>query len=167
MPSTDRIPEAPGLTEAEREFVHKIAEHYRDTDNLAWEHGYLIGWLLISDPIAQPGSQLQQTLGVSQDAVDHISRLLVPPGILDRSDLPNGDYTLSLVPDGWPRLLRQALVRMPSFHAVIVDGIEALAGEPEQRLRRIADMERFYRYLGAELPAVFDRYQEPADATRR
>jgi hypothetical protein len=167
MPSTDQIPIAPGLTEAEREFVHKIAEHYRDTDNMAWDHGYLIGWLMISDPIEQRASELQQALGVSRDAIDHISRILVEPGVLDRSEMPDGDYKLSLGHDAWPKLLRQSLVSMPSFHAVMVDGLEMLAQEPEQRLRRIANMERFYRYLGTEIPAIFDRYQEPADPARQ
>lgn len=167
MPSTEEIPVASGLTEAEREFVHTVAEHYRDTDNMAWEHAYLIGWLMISDPIAQHASELQQKLGVSREAVDHISRLLVAPGVLERSDLPDGDYTLSLGHDAWPRILRQALVHMPSLHAVMADGLETLAGEPEQRLRRLANMERFYRFLGSEIPAIFDRYEEPASPARR
>lgn len=159
--STDAVPAAPGLNTGEREFVHAVAEHYRDTDNMAWEHGYLIGWLLISDPVEQTSSALCETLGVSPESVEHISRLLVAPGILDRRELAAGEYALTLRHDAWPKVVQHALVTLPDFHAVMEEGVRALAGASDLRRRRVENMERFYRYLGTEIPAVFDRYPGP------
>lgn len=157
-------PPAPGLTEGERDYVDRIAEHYHDTDNMAWDHGYLIGWLMISDPIEQSTTQLCETLGVSRESVDHIDRLLVPPGVLTHEDGPDGEYTLAMSPDVWPRIVQHSMLAVPSFHSVMQHGLDVLDGEPEERRRRLVQMEKFFRYLGEELPAVFDRYQPPAPA---
>ncbi|MHC0432836.1 hypothetical protein ACX6XY_22070 [Streptomyces sp. O3] len=162
MPTpTDQKPPTPGLSEGERDYVDRIAEHYRDTDKMAWDHGYLIGWLMISDPVEQSVEQLVKTLGVSRDAVDHIDRLLTPPGVLTRRELSDGEYALTMTTDVWPNNVRQALLAMPNFHAVMRHGLEVLEDAPDERRRRLVNMEAFFRYLGRELPAVFDRYESP------
>lgn len=158
----DAKPPTPGLTEGERDYVNRVAEHYRDTDNMAWEHGFLIGWLMICDPVEQSAGQLCETLGVRRESVDHIDALLVPPGVLTRKDLPDGEYALAMSLDVWPKTVQHAMLAVPSFHSVMEHGLKVLEGEPEERRRRLLNMERFFRYLGEELPAVFDRYEPPA-----
>ncbi|OEV02637.1 hypothetical protein AN216_14100 [Streptomyces oceani] len=142
--------------------MNRVAEHYRDTDRMAWEHGFLIGWLMISDPVEQPASRLCEVLGVSREAVDHIDKLLVPPGVLERTELPDGEYSLAMNAEVWPQTVQQAMLALPSFHSVMRYGLEALADASEERRRRLVNMEQFFRYLGDEIPAVFDRYEPPA-----
>ncbi|MEV8129119.1 hypothetical protein AB0P07_34660 [Streptomyces sp. NPDC085944] len=163
-PHTEKPP-TPGLNEGERDYVNRVAEHYRDTDNMAWEHGYVIGWLMISDPVQQSAAELCETLGVTREAVDHIDKLLVPPGVLTRQELPGGEYALAMSVDVWPKTVQHSMLSLPSFHTVMRHGLDVLADEPEERCRRIANMERFFRYLGEEIPAVFDRYEPPTPLT--
>ncbi|WP_262704972.1 MULTISPECIES: hypothetical protein [Streptomyces] len=161
----DEKPSTPGLTEGERDYVNRVAEHYRDTDRMAWDHGFIIGWMMICDPVEQSAHQLCETLGVSREAVDHIDKLLVPPGVLTRNELPDGEYTLSMSVDVWPKTVQHSMLALPSFHSVMEHGLNVLADAPEERRRRVANMERFFRYLGEELPAVFDRYEPSATVT--
>ncbi|MFJ8148778.1 hypothetical protein ACIQ8D_31415 [Streptomyces sp. NPDC096094] len=162
---TDVKPPTPGLTEDERDYVNRVAEHYRDTDNMAWEHGFLIGWLMICDPVEQSATQLCKALGVRRESVDHIDALLVPPGVLTHKDLPDGEYALAMSIDVWPKTVQHSMLAVPSFHSVMEHGLQVLDGEPEERRRRLVSMERFFRYLGEELPAVFDRYEPPTAVT--
>ncbi|WP_309059775.1 hypothetical protein [Streptomyces sp.] len=158
----DVKPPTPGLNEGERDYVNRVAEHYRDTDNMAWEHGFLIGWLMICDPVEQSAGELCKALGVRRESVDHIDALLVPPGVLTRKELPGGEYALAMSLDVWPKTVQHSMLAVPSFHSVMEHGLQVLEGEPEERRRRLLNMERFFRYLGEELPAVFDRYEASA-----
>ncbi|MBQ1093744.1 hypothetical protein [Streptomyces sp. B93] len=157
---TDQPPPTPGLTEAERGFVHKVAEHYRNTDNMAWNYGYVFGYLMICTPVQQRASQIIEALGVTREDVERVSQLLVTPGVFERRDEPGDDDFLMWLPDGnWPKAVRYSLVNMPRFHEVLRRGLEVLADAPPERRERIATLEHLYRHLAVEIPAVFDRYE--------
>ncbi|XKK60757.1 hypothetical protein HFP71_34290 [Streptomyces sp. ARC32] len=58
------ISERSTLTEAEKSFVHKIAEHYHITDGMEWERGYVIGWLIINYPAKQSANEIAKALDI-------------------------------------------------------------------------------------------------------
>ncbi|MFE0801583.1 hypothetical protein [Streptomyces sp. NPDC058812] len=157
---TDQPPLTPGLTEGERSFVHKVAQHYRNTDNMAWNYGYVFGYLMICTPVRQRAGQIAEALGVTRDDVDHVAKLLVTPGVFERRDEPGTDDYWMWLPEGnWPKAVRYSLVNMPRFHAVLERGLEVLADAPPERRERIATLEHLYRHLAVEIPAVFDRFE--------
>ena len=163
MTTVHEIPSAPGLNAVEKGFVHKFAECYRQTDNMAWPYGYTMGWLVISEPVEQRASELVDTLGVTRDDVDHVSRILATPGVLERRELPDEDDYVLLLPEGnWPKAVRYSLNKMPHFHAILQRGLELLDGETDERRQRIVELERVYRHLAKEIPQVFDRYEQSA-----
>jgi hypothetical protein len=161
MTTVDEIPQAPGLNAAEKGFVHKFAEGYKQTDNMSWAYSYTMGWLIISEPVEQRASQLVDTLGVTRDDVDHVSKFLATPGVAERRELPDqDDYVLS-IPDGnWPKAVRYSMKKIPEFHAILQRGLELLDGATDERRRRIVELERIYRHLADEIPQVFERYEQ-------
>jgi hypothetical protein len=161
MTTVDEIPPTPGLNAVEKGFVHRFAEHYKRVDNLSWAYSYTMGWLVISEPVEQRASQLVDTLGVTRDDVDHVSRLLATPGVVERRELPGqDDYVLSLPDGNWPKIVSYSLTKIPSFHAILQRGLELLDGATDERRRRIVELERIYRHLADEIPQIFERYEQ-------
>ncbi|MET9565855.1 hypothetical protein [Streptomyces tauricus] len=157
---TEQLPAAPGLSEGERSFVHKVAEHYRNTDNMDWNYGYVFGYVMICSPVEQRVSQIVEALGVTRDDVDHVAKLLVTPGVFDKREEPGSDdYWMWLPEHNWPKAVRYSLVNIPKFHEVLVRGLEVLEGASAERRERVVRLEHLYRHLAAEVPAVFDRFE--------
>ncbi|OEV02636.1 hypothetical protein [Streptomyces oceani] len=160
----DQPPPAASLTEKERAFVHKVAEHYRRIDNMAWNTGYVFGYMMICDPAEQRVSQIVEALGVTAGDVDHAAKLLATPGVFEKHEEPGGDdYRLVLPEHNWPKAVRHSLVHMPKFHQVLQRGLEVLDGASEERRERLVRLEHLYSHLATEVPAVFDRFEKAAE----
>ncbi|MHC0432837.1 hypothetical protein ACX6XY_22075 [Streptomyces sp. O3] len=153
-------PKAPELTEGERGFVHQVAKHYKDTDNMAWNTGYVFGYLMICFPVEQRASEIVKALGVQREDVDHAAKLLATPGVFEKREEPGSDdYWMSLPEHNWPKAVRYSLTNVPRFHEHLKRGLEVLDGASDERRERLVVLERLYSHLAVEIPAVFDRFE--------
>ncbi|MFD8939711.1 hypothetical protein ACFV0R_31415 [Streptomyces sp. NPDC059578] len=160
---------ASAIPQAEREIVTRIGRYY-EKDGMAADRGEVIGYLLISDPPRQRASEISAGLGISRDAVDKMSDQLVPAGFFIREDAEaententeEGDYYLTLQDATWPRVIQHTFLSWPNFHRTMADGLEALEAEGADpgRLARLRNMEKLFRYLAAEMPALWHRYEK-------
>ncbi|MYV52280.1 hypothetical protein [Streptomyces sp. SID3212] len=152
---------ASAVPQAEREIVTRIGRYY-EKDGMAADRGEVIGYLLISDPARQRASEISARLGISRDAVDKMSDQLVPAGFFIREDTEDGDYYLTLQDATWPRVIQHTFLSWPNFHRTMADGLEALEAEGvgPARLARLRNMEKLFRYLAAEMPALWHRYEK-------
>ncbi|MFG2129186.1 hypothetical protein ACGFNV_15490 [Streptomyces sp. NPDC048751] len=153
------------IPDAEREIVTRIGAYY-EKDGMAADRGEVIGYLLISEPARQRASEISAKLGIPRDAVDKMSDQLVPAGFFIREEAEEGDYFLTLQDATWPRVIEHTFLSWPTFHQTMADGLKALEAEgaSAQRLARLRNMEKLFRYLAAEMPALWHRYEKSAAA---
>lgn len=154
------ISERSTLTEAEKSFVQKIAQHYHTTDGMEWERGYVIGWMIINYPAKQSADDIAKTLDIPREPVDWIVDLLTPPGVYTREAIPGtDDYYVTLNDGAWPNAVEHSFRRIPEFHAAVQHGIEVLKDQPDERLERLKRMEELYGVLTRKLEGVFDAFE--------
>jgi len=148
-------------TDAEREFIDGVAAYYQMNDGMPLARGRLIGWLVICDPPTQSARSLSAKVGCDESDVDYILGLLVPSGVLQRSEAPDPDDFLVKMDDtAWPERVKAVFANIPVFHEILQQGCEALAEAPAERRRRIESMERLFGYLSVEIPAVIEAYEQ-------
>lgn len=149
------------LSDAEKSFVHKIAEHYHITDGMEWERGYVIGWLIINFPAKQSANEIARALDIPREPVDWVADLLTPPDVYTREQIPGtDDYYLTLNDGSWPNAVEHSFRRIPEFHAAIQHGLEVLQDQPEERLGRLRRMETLYGVLSSNLKGVFEAFEQ-------
>jgi hypothetical protein len=157
--ATTRPIAAPGLDDGEREFVEEVGRYY-EHDGWPYPLGCIVGWLIISDPVQQPASEISSRLGVDRALVDRVADQLVPAKLLLSKELDDDDYELTLQDGAWTNAVSHTFTSWPSFHRIMADGLEALAAESTpERLGRLANMERLFAYMASELPFVIERYE--------
>jgi hypothetical protein len=161
--TTEAIPTA--LTEGERSFVEKVAEYYYVNDGMPRDRGRVVGWLMICDPAEQTAEQIAKALGVERPAVDRIVDQLTPENdpvsVFERTGALNEDYTVRLRENSWGPKVKGIFSEFPDFHRIALTGLTALrtVGATEERLGRLANMERFLGFVSAEMPAILLRYE--------
>ncbi len=149
------------LTDAERDFIDGVAAYYQMNDGMPLARGRLIGWLVICEPATQSARSLSAKVGCEESDVDYILGLLVPSGVLQRSDAADPDDFLVAMDDtAWPERVKGVFANIPAFHEILQRGCETLADAPPERRRRIENMERLFGYLSVEIPAVIEGYEQ-------
>ncbi|MFB6887820.1 hypothetical protein ACFCX4_00685 [Kitasatospora sp. NPDC056327] len=153
------------LPAAERDIVTRIGRYY-EKDGMAADRGEVIGHLLISEPARQRATDICATLGIDRDAVDKMSDQLVPAGFFVRDEAEDGDYYLTLQDATWPRVIQHTFLSWPGFHETLERGLKAMEAEgtSDERLARLRNMEKLFRYLAVEMPALWGRYEEESAA---
>ncbi|MFJ9948571.1 hypothetical protein [Kitasatospora sp. NPDC091207] len=158
--------EATAPTEGERSFVEKVAQYYYENDGMPHERGRVVGWMMICDPPVQSASGISRALGVPRAAIDRIVDQLTPDNdpvsVFERTGALTEDYTIRLRENSWGPKVRGIFSEFPDFHQVARTGLDGLRAEgvSEERLLRLANMERFLGFVSAEMPAILDRYEK-------
>lgn len=161
------------LTDGERTFVEKVAEYYHVNDGMPHERGRVVGWLMICEPAAQTADDIARTLGVPRAAVDRIVDQLTPENdpvsVFERTGALTGNYTVRLRENSWAPKVRGIFAEFPDFHSIARKGLTGMraAGASEERLRRLATMERFLGFVSTEMPAILERYERQRTAKSR
>ncbi|XMN05528.1 hypothetical protein ACK8N7_05535 [Streptomyces griseobrunneus] len=159
------------LTEGERTFVEKVAQYYFENDGMPHERGRVVGYMMICEPAAQAADDIAKDLGVPRAAIDRIVDQLTPENdpvsVFERSGALSENYTLQLRENSWAPKVRGIFSEFPDFHRIAAAGLAALQadGASEERLRRLANMERFLGFVSAEMPAILERYEKRTGAT--
>ncbi|MEW1792997.1 MULTISPECIES: hypothetical protein [Streptomyces] len=154
------------LTDGEQAFVEKVAQYYFENDGMPHDRGRVVGWMMICEPPEQTAADIEKALGAPRAAIDRIVDQLTPENdpvsVFERSGTLQENYTVRLRENSWGPKVRGIFSEFPDFHRVAADGLAGLRAEnaPEDRLRRLANMERFLGFVSAEMPAILDRYEK-------
>ncbi|MEZ3181302.1 hypothetical protein KYY02_22205 [Streptomyces pimonensis] len=154
------------LPEGEQAFVEKVAQYYFENDGMPHDRGRVVGYMMICDPPEQTAADIEKVLGVPRAAIDRIVDQLTPENdpvsVFERTGSLGENYTIRLRENSWGPKVRGIFSEFPDFHRIAADGLTALRSEnvPEERLRRLANMERFLGFVSAEMPAILERYEQ-------
>jgi len=100
--------------------------------------------------------------------VDRIVDQLTPEGdpvsVFERSGDLDEDYLVWLRENSWGPKVKGIFTEFGDFHRVAAEGLAALEGESEERLGRLRNIERFLRFVSAEMPKILARHEERAAA---
>ncbi len=105
-------------------------------------------------------------LGVERAAIDRIVDQLTPENdpvsVFERTGALSENYTLRLRENSWAPKVRGIFSEFPDFHRIAATGLQALRAEgaSDERLRRLANMERFLGFVSSEMPAILERYEK-------
>lgn len=154
-------------TDRELDYVDEVAASF-EREGLPLITGRVIGWLLISEPAEQSAAQLAGVLGVSRSSISTATRMLTPGGLVERVRRRGERVELfRIAPDGWSRMLADRHARTTAFREVLERGLDVLDGEPDGRRERLAHVHELYRFLEAELPALWERWEAHRAAAPR
>ncbi|GGL19227.1 GbsR/MarR family transcriptional regulator [Planomonospora parontospora] len=151
-------------SDAELDFVDEVAAFFA-REGMPLIAGRVIGWLLISDPPEQSAAQLADVLRVSRSSISSATRLLTPSGLVGgvRRRGERQEY-FRIAVDGWSRMLANRYAKTAAFRELTETGLRALADSPPQRRERLHNVNELYRFLEAELPALWQRWETRAGA---
>jgi DNA-binding transcriptional regulator GbsR (MarR family) len=122
--------------------------------------GRIIGFLLVCDPPHQSEPQLCARLAASKGAVNTITRQLVRNGMLERVVIPGERATfLRIRGDAWSHMLRQRFVVVHTMQRMARDGLETLAGAPDERRARLQQFHDFYDFMAREIEPLIARFE--------
>ncbi|MEU3252297.1 hypothetical protein [Streptomyces sp. NPDC006997] len=154
------------LSEGETAFVEKVAQYYFENDGMPHDRGRVVGYMMICDPPEQTAADIEKSLGVPRAAIDRIVDQLTPENdpvsVFERSGSLDENYTIRLRENSWGPKVRGIFSEFPDFHRIAADGLTALRKEnaSDERLKRLANMERFLGFVSAEMPAILERYEQ-------
>jgi DNA-binding transcriptional regulator GbsR (MarR family) len=145
--------------DAELEYVDEIASFFAK-EGMPLIAGRVIGWLLISDPPEQSAADLARVLAVSRSSISSTVRLLTPSGLVDsvRKHGERQEY-LRISHDGWSRMLANRYARTTAFRQITERGLDLLGDATRDRRERLENVTELYRFLEAELPAMWERWE--------
>ena len=152
--------------EAELDFVDEVADFF-SREGLPHIAGRVIGWLLISDPPEQSAADLARVLEVSRSSISSSTRLLTPSGLVEgvRKRGDRQEY-FRISADGWSKMLASRYARTAAFRQVLERGLDVIDGSPATRTERLENVAELYRFLEAELPALWERWEQHSEARR-
>lgn len=146
--------------ESELDYVDEIAAFFA-AEGMPLIPGRVIGWLLISDPPEQSAADLARVLDVSRSSISSAVRLLTPSGLVEtvRRRGERQEY-LRIHPDGWSRMLAGRYAKTTAFRRITERGLELLDDTDPARRTRLEHVTELYRFLEAELPAMWARWEQ-------
>jgi hypothetical protein len=120
--------------------------------------GRTLAWLLVCDPPEQSAAELAQSLQASKGSVSTATRTLLRMGFVERTRLRGERFDRFRVqPEAWDELFwRDEQFTAP--RRVLHAGLQALAGEPPARRRRVEELDALYAWWEARLPQLREEY---------
>ncbi|MFJ6485024.1 MULTISPECIES: hypothetical protein [unclassified Streptomyces] len=152
--------------EGEKSFVEKVAQYYYENDGMPHDRGRVVGWMMICSPSTQTADRIAEALDVPRAAIDRIVDQLTPENdpvsVFERTGSLSENYTIRLRENSWAPKVRGIFSEFPDFHRVAREGLEGLRAEgaSEERLVRLANMERFLGFVSGEMPTILERYEK-------
>lgn len=121
--------------------------------------GRVFAWLLVCDPPEQTAAQLADGLDASKGSISGATWMLVRSGLVDRLHV-RGERAdrFRIRPDVWDAQIRDP--GADEARALVVQGLDALAGEPPARRARLEEMDALYAWYQSRMPALLDEWRE-------
>ncbi|WP_167133173.1 GbsR/MarR family transcriptional regulator [Paramicrobacterium chengjingii] len=149
----------------ELDYVDEVAAFFAH-EGMPLIPGRVIGWLLISDPPEQSAADLARVLEVSRSSISSAARLLTPSGLVEsvRKRGERQEY-LRIRPDGWSQMLASRYAKTTAFRQITERGLDLLSTSPPVQRERLKSVTELYRFLEAELPAMWERWEQQSTST--
>jgi DNA-binding transcriptional regulator GbsR (MarR family) len=143
-----------------RQFVEKVGLYFEQV-GLTRMEGRIIGWLLICDPPHQSMTDLVEALGASKSSISVALRTLTTLYLIEQISLPGQrrDYYRAST-DMWTRSFRARSNQVTELRQLAEQGLELLADEPDDRLKRLELMRDMNAFMETEFPKLLDRWDE-------
>lgn len=121
--------------------------------------GRVFGYLLVCDPAEQTAAELAEALDASKGSISGATGMLVRGKLVDRLHV-RGERAdrFRVRPDAWDDQVRDQ--GAGQARALVAQGLEALANEPAVRRARLEELNAFYTWWEARMPALADEWQE-------
>jgi hypothetical protein len=125
-------------------WVERIAKYCADQDGVPLIAGRILGWLTISVPAEQSAAEIAEAIGASRASLVTNLRLLGSVGFLTQHTRPGERTTYYRVDeDAWARVVQRQIASLTSLGKILEDGLELVAGSPEQTGRMRAASQVF------------------------
>ncbi len=141
------------------EWVEQMAAHFEATEGMPLIAGRILAFLLICDPPERTAAELSHALNASTGSVSTNVRLLMRLGVVSKTTRHGREAALYRVEeDHWPELVRLRMRRVTEIEELTEQGLRMFSGQSE-RARRLRTVHEFYRWLSAELPELWRRWE--------
>jgi hypothetical protein len=122
--------------------------------------GRVLGWLIVCDPVEQTAAQIADALQASKGSISGATGMLVRMKLVDRLHV-RGERAdrFRLRPEAWDEQLRDDS-GLADARALLAVGLEALAGESPARRARLEELDAFYAWWQARVPALWEEWQD-------
>ena len=123
--------------------------------------GRILGWLLICNPPHQSAAELCVVVGGSKGSISSMTRLLIHGGLVERLGIPGSRATYFRVKPGFlSELVKSRLAILGAIRELTERGLAFMEDEDAEIRHRLEEIRDFYVYVGREMPALLDRWQE-------
>jgi DNA-binding transcriptional regulator GbsR (MarR family) len=141
------------------QFIDAAGEWWSKSYGLPPMTGRVLAWLLVCDPAEQTAAQLADALNASKGSISGATGMLVRARLVDRLHV-RGERAdrFRLRPEAWDE--QMADEEATAARALLARGLEALADEPAARRARLEDLDAFYAWWQARLPALREEWQQ-------
>jgi DNA-binding IclR family transcriptional regulator len=122
--------------------------------------GRVLGWLTVCDPVEQTAAEIADALQASKGSISGATGMLVRMKLVDRLHV-RGERAdrFRLRPEAWDEQLRDESGLIDA-RALLAIGLAALAGESPARRARLEELDAFYAWWQARVPALWEEWRE-------
>src|SRR5580704_9470147 len=141
------------------EYVDATGDWFSRSYGIPRMTGRVFAWLLVCDPPEQTAAEIGSALDASKGAISGATVMLVKGKMVDRIRV-RGERAdrFRIRPDAWDEQLLDS--GSAEARLLIAHGLDALAGEPAARRRRLEDLEEFYAWWEQRAPELVEEWHE-------
>ena len=141
------------------QFVDATGDWWAKSYGMPRMTGRVFAWLMVCEPAEQTAAELAEALDASKGSISGATGMLVRAGLADRLHI-RGERAdrFRIRPDAWDEQVRDQ--GATHARALIAQGLEALAAEPPARRARLEELDSFYAWWQARVPALFEEWRE-------
>ena len=141
------------------EYVDATGDWFSRSYGIPRMTGRVFAWLLGCDPPEQTAAEIGSALGASKGTISGATVMLVKGKMVDRIRV-RGERAdrFRIRPDAWDEQLLDS--GSAEARLLIAHGLDALAGEPAARRRRLEDLEEFYAWWEQRAPELVEEWHE-------
>ncbi len=123
--------------------------------------GRILGWLFICNPPYQSAAELCTVVGGSKGSISSMTRLLMHAGLVERMGIPGSRVNYYRIkPGSLSELVKSRIAILAAIPELTERGLAIMEEEDAEIRHRLEEIRDFYVYMGREMPALLDRWQQ-------
>ncbi|HWF74640.1 MAG TPA: hypothetical protein VG186_14915 [Solirubrobacteraceae bacterium] len=140
-------------------YIDATGDHWAKSYGVPRMTGRVLAWLLVCDPPEQTAAEIAEALDASKGSISGATGMLVRARLVDRLHI-RGERAdrFRVRPEAWDEQIADQGVS--GARALIAQGLEALAGASVSRRARLVELDAFYEWWEARMPALAEEWQE-------
>lgn len=144
------------MTDQQTEFVEQVGRFWEGTIG-SRAAGRILGWLMISEPVAQSASDLVEILELSAGSVSTQVRMLERIGLIERVTFPGDRVRYYQMPVGaWMGVMDREREYLDELRRLAALGEDVL---PSARPGRVRELGVVAEFFSAEWPALMKKLE--------